>query len=1235
MLIDIDYSKKPLGYNLLLCKRNEKPITYIEDKIVNSYKDSLVTINELNFSIPKKIENQFGELVENEIYDLVLGDMLIKLNNTDFFIIDSVEEVDSAEGTMKNVLCFSREYELSKKYYRGYKSDSIRLYEEVIPSNWENGGVLNYIEYLSTWRIDTIDSAFLSVYRGVDISKNNIIEVLNQMQQKYGCLFTFDTANKTISVHEPENILTDRGFYISDKKYIELLMKKINYSEIKTRLRVYGENNISIERITPTGKDYIDDFSFYRDNGFMSENLITALDNYETSLSPLEGNFNNLLTDLNNAEAALVDTTVSLSTLENLLEVAKDNYDLAITRLQYDIEEFSSISLFPSSGDLDTIYRDTTTEKEYLWNIGDSSFLEIENFLTVGEARTLVSNAQSNVDNGQIAVDDATTAKDNILINIDSLRSEIADIAITDDALLNELDSFIKEEIYSDSTYKEEMLIDLYNEALNMLHQISQPGIMLETSLIDFSNIVECQHDWDKLNVGDLVTIENESLNFKVQLKIIDYTHNDEANSLVLRLSNKYNYEDPYYYEDDLLGELSSSSTAVDFSKYNWDKAEDAESLISSYISQELNLANQAIITADNQDPIIDNRGIWLRRIEDNNDEDPRQIRMINNIIAITEDNWNTVSTAITGRGISAGVIRGKMGVFAEMDSHQINVTPSSEVEPGSLGDFNGVSINSTDGIKATRADGLVITTLNATNGITINNGSIDVFYADTSGNLKIKGQLMAGSIISESSIEGGSINIGSDGIGGFYFTVDEFGELNATDANISGRITGSEIIGGTVTGSEIFGGSIGIGSDGGGGYYFAVNELGELEATKAVISGSIYGSDFIGGNINIGDGQFNVDSDGILTANSAFIRGAAGIDEFKTDDKIAKGKYLNTTDIEYIHGYDKNIDFIDGDTNGTLEQLVEKGVPLYWTDSTEVSITSLVTDYPVMVYNYDESVKMSLKFGLDLETGYKNPMIEMGEGDGVLPNSSKGRIFKDANGVKLEYYKSNTAEKVGFYLTDDGVYCSDVLHNLIPVQGTAPENPEEGDFWVDTNETEVISDEQGGELVGGGDTELHTHDDRYYTEIEIDGTFSNLFDNLDVAFDEKADVLHQHIENDITDLDKYTQLETDNLLNGKSDTTHTHSEEDITDLDKYTQAEIQGIVEDIGRAITPQLMTYTHTQSVASDEWIITHNLEKYPSVTIVDSAGSEVETDIEYVNSNTIKSISNGAFGGKAYLN
>jgi len=275
------------------------------------------------------------------------------------------------------------------------------------------------------------------------------------------------------------------------------------------------------------------------------------------------------------------------------------------------------------------------------------------------------------------------------------------------------------------------------------------------------------------------------------------------------------------------------------------------------------------------------------------------------------------------------------------------------------------------------------------------------------------------------------------------------------------------------------------------------------------------------------------------------------------------------------------------------------------------------------------------LKFGLDLETGYKNPMIEMGEGDGVLPNSSKGRIFKDANGVKLEYYKSNTAEKVGFYLTDDGVYCSDVLHNLIPVQGTAPENPEEGDFWVDTNETEVISDEQGGELVGGGDTELHTHDDRYYTEIEIDGTFSNLFDNLDVAFDEKADVLHQHIENDITDLDKYTQLETDNLLNGKSDTTHTHSEEDITDLDKYTQAEIQGIVEDIGRAITPQLMTYTHTQSVASDEWIITHNLEKYPSVTIVDSAGSEVETDIEYVNSNTIKSISNGAFGGKAYLN
>src|SRR4051812_5301207 len=62
---------------------------------------------------------------------------------------------------------------------------------------------------------------------------------------------------------------------------------------------------------------------------------------------------------------------------------------------------------------------------------------------------------------------------------------------------------------------------------------------------------------------------------------------------------------------------------------------------------------------------------------------------------------------------------------------------------------------------------------------------------------------------------------------------------------------------------------------------------------------------------------------------------------------------------------------------------------------------------------------------------------------------------------------------------------------------------------------------------------------------------------------------------------------------------------------------------------------TYIHVQSVASSSWTITHNLGRFPSVTIIDSGNSVVEGNREYIDSNTILLTFSGAFSGKAYLN
>lgn len=61
----------------------------------------------------------------------------------------------------------------------------------------------------------------------------------------------------------------------------------------------------------------------------------------------------------------------------------------------------------------------------------------------------------------------------------------------------------------------------------------------------------------------------------------------------------------------------------------------------------------------------------------------------------------------------------------------------------------------------------------------------------------------------------------------------------------------------------------------------------------------------------------------------------------------------------------------------------------------------------------------------------------------------------------------------------------------------------------------------------------------------------------------------------------------------------------------------------------------YTHKQTEASNEWIIVHNLNKYPSVSIIDSAGDEVIGNVHYDSSNQVTITFTGAFKGTATLN
>lgn len=72
---------------------------------------------------------------------------------------------------------------------------------------------------------------------------------------------------------------------------------------------------------------------------------------------------------------------------------------------------------------------------------------------------------------------------------------------------------------------------------------------------------------------------------------------------------------------------------------------------------------------------------------------------------------------------------------------------------------------------------------------------------------------------------------------------------------------------------------------------------------------------------------------------------------------------------------------------------------------------------------------------------------------------------------------------------------------------------------------------------------------------------------------------------------------------------------------------------EDLGIDVADANFLYEQTE--ASDEWIIVHNLNKYPAVSIIDSAGDEVVGNVHYDSANQVTITFVGAFKGTATLN
>lgn len=146
--------------------------------------------------------------------------------------------------------------------------------------------------------------------------------------------------------------------------------------------------------------------------------------------------------------------------------------------------------------------------------------------------------------------------------------------------------------------------------------------------------------------------------------------------------------------------------------------------------------------------------------------------------------------------------------------------------------------------------------------------------------------------------------------------------------------------------------------------------------------------------------------------------------------------------------------------------------------------------------------------------------------------------------------------------------------------------------------------------------------------------------EHFDCSFEINATLTKvSQLEND---LNFQTKTEVDNAIEAESEIINTRIDNEVERLEEeishsVTTVEGSALI-DVSRdeqTVTISSKTFVFDQGIASDTWEIQHNLNKYPSVEVVDSAGTIFTARVDYIDKNNCIVYINGSTKGTAYLN
>ncbi|UUV46442.1 tail endopeptidase [Bacillus phage vB_BanS-Thrax3] len=611
MFIDIDYSKRLQEAKFHLAKPNKQVISHIHEKFRGEMSIKLGNINELSFSIPHFVEDE----EPNPHVDLIKEKMLIRVTMgayKEWYVVDSIEE-DGDDFDIFNVTAFSLGYELKGKQVSGYTEDGVNATE-----------VLTALLESSIWQIGEVDAMFDAMFRSFESGDDtNVLDCIIQAGETFGALIVWDTDKRRVSFKDMSKNGRFRGLTVNYGKFLRSIKRTRTTDELVTRLYVYGNEDMSIVNVNPTGQLYIEDFSYFmypferdanknvlKHSDFMSDDLCHAILNHQGVIqskvpvvAQLQKDYSAKEAELNSAQAVYEQFQNTFKRTEELLDMAKatENAGL-IAQRQQELEQ--SRTNMVNQGKI------TSTLKAEL----DIIFGKIQ----------------------QVQKD----------INIESGFTP---------QLLDELNLFIIESTWKDDRYVNEK--ELYEDAIKKFQEIRQPKVVIDVTIDNLLNIIEEQYYWDKLVLGDLVKVKYPQMNIEYTAKIIEMKYDFENDEVSITIANTTDLLSETDKLVQLLYNNSSASSLVKNNKYKWDKVNAIEDVVSNIVTSEWDATKQKIIAGVNNSIEIGNRGMIVT-----SPDNPNEMVIIQSgVIALSRDKGETWKTAIKPDGIVAERLIGQI----------------------------------------------------------------------------------------------------------------------------------------------------------------------------------------------------------------------------------------------------------------------------------------------------------------------------------------------------------------------------------------------------------------------------------------------------------------------------------------------------------------------------------------------------------------------------------------------